>query len=317
MERLKLTYRPKISIMNDLNLSFAELIMWDYRGLAALTAVVEEGNFERAAAALFISQPAVSHRLRALEQWAGELLVIRSQPPQATIRGQQLIAHFRQVQLLEFGMEARSQTHTPMPRLAIAVNADSAATWLLDALAPLLNPPMCLIDLRIDDQDETLRHLREGQVFGCITSSGDVVAGTTVEALGNMIYLCVATPAFMQHWFPDGVTASRIAVAPALVYNRSDRLHDRYLRQAGLPPDVPKNFFPSAEGFVSFIKAGYGYGIVPAIQVRRELEVGTLVELTPREVLSLPLYWHQWNIQTSLTRALNTAIVDAAQRWLV
>ena len=291
--------------------------MWDYRGLAALMAIVEEGNFERAAAALFISQPAVSHRLRALEQWAGELLVIRSQPPQATVRGQQLIAHFRRVQLLESGMEAELQAHTPTPRLAIAVNADSAATWLLDALAPLLNAPACLIDIRIDDQDETLRHLREGQVIGCITSSSDAVAGTTVEALGNMTYLCVATPAFVQRWFPDGVIASAVALAPALVYNRSDRLHERYLRQAELPPDVPKNFFPSAEGFVSFIKAGYGYGVVPAIQVRHELEAGTLVELTPREALSFPLYWHQWNIQTPITRALNTAIADAAKRWLV
>ncbi|GGY07948.1 LysR family transcriptional regulator ArgP [Pseudoduganella dura] len=290
--------------------------MWDYRGLAALTAIVEEGNFERAAMALSISQPAVSHRLRALEQWAGELLVIRSQPPQATLRGQQLIAHFRQVQLLESGMEAQLQAHTPMPQLAIAVNADSAATWLLDALAPLLNAPACLIDIRIDDQEETLRHLREGQVIGCITSSGDAVAGTTVEALGNMAYLCVATPAFVQRWFADGVTASATAVAPALVYNRSDRLHERYLRQAGLPPGVPKNYFPSAEGFVSFIKAGHGYGMVPAIQVRHELEAGTLVELTPREALDVPLYWHQWNIQTLTTRALRTAIVEAAQRWL-
>jgi LysR family transcriptional regulator (chromosome initiation inhibitor) len=302
--------------MNDIHILFARLIMWDYRGLAALTSIIEEGNFERAAAALSISQPAVSHRLRALEEWAGELLVIRSQPPQATIRGQRLIAHFRQVQLLESGMEIESKAHTPLLQLTIAVNADSAATWLLDALAPLLNARVCLIDVRIDDQDETLRYLREGRVIGCITSSGDAVAGTTVQRLGNMSYLCVATPEFVGRWFPDGVTALATAVAPALMYNRSDRLHERYLQQAGLPPDVPKNFFPSAEGFVSFIKAGHGYGIVPAIQVRHELESGALVELTPREPLSVSLYWHQWNIQTPVTRALNIAITEAARRWL-
>jgi LysR family transcriptional regulator (chromosome initiation inhibitor) len=290
--------------------------MWDYRGLAALAAIVEEGNFERAAAALAISQPAVSHRLRALEEWAGELLVIRSQPPQATARGQRLIAHFRQVQLLESGVEEESLGHAPLPQLAIAVNADSAATWLLEALAPLLEAPACLIDVRIDDQDETLRHLREGRVVGCITSSGDAVAGTKVEALGAMSYLCVAAPSFVRRWFPDGVTTAAIAAAPALVYNRSDRLHERYLQQAGLPPDVPQNFFPSAEGFVSFIKAGYGYGMVPAIQVRQELEQGTLLELTPASALRVPLYWHQWNIQTQVTRALHAAIVGGAQRLL-
>jgi LysR family transcriptional regulator (chromosome initiation inhibitor) len=302
--------------MNSVHILFIELIMWDYRGLAALAAIVEEGSFDRAAAALAISQPAVSHRLRALEEWAGELLVIRSQPPQATPRGQRLIAHFRQVQLLESGIEQESQVHTSLPQLAIAVNADSAATWLLDALAPLLDAPACLIDVRIDDQDETLRHLREGRVVVCITSSGDTVAGTTVEALGTMSYLCVAAPAFVRRWFPTGVTQDAIKAAPALVYNRSDRLHERYLEQAGLPPDVPQHFFPSAEGFVSFIKAGYGYGMVPAIQVRQELEQGTLVALTPTSALSVPLYWHQWNIQTQVTRALRTAIVGTAQRLL-
>lgn len=192
--------------------------MWDYRGLAALAAIIEEGNFERAAAVLAISQPAVSRRLRALGEWAGELLVIRSQPPQTTSRGQRLIAHFRQVQLLESGVATASQAHTPLPRLAIAVNADTAATWLLDALAPLLDEPVCLIDVHIDDQDETLRHLREGRVVGCI-------------------------------------------------------------------------------------------------QVRQELEQGTLVELMPASALNVPLYWHQWNIQTPVTRALRAAIVGAAHRF--
>lgn len=220
------------------------------------------------------------------------------------------------MQLLESGLEAVSQARTSLSELAIAVNADSAATWLLDALAPLMNDSLCLIDVQIDDQDETLRHLREGRVIGCVTSCGDPVAGTTVEALGAMSYVCVAAPMFVRRWFRGGVTRSTIATAPAVVYNRSDRLHERYLQQAGLSPDIPKHFFPSAEGFVSFIKAGYGYGMVPAIQVRQELQAGTLVELTPRAALSVPLYWHQWNIQTPVTQALNTAIVGTAQRWL-
>lgn len=121
--------------MNDANNSFTELIMWEYRGLAALTAIVEEGNFERAATALSIGQPAVSHRLRA-------------------------------------------------------------------------------------------------------GTMGWRIAGHTQPAAA------------------------------------SDN------------------------------------------QVRHELKAGTLVELTPREVLGVPLYWHQWNMQTPITRALNTAIGDAAKRWL-
>lgn len=105
---------------------------YDYRALAALDAIIEHGSFERAAAALSISQPAVSHRLRALEQDVGELLVVRGHPPQATARGERLIAHYRQVALLEAGLDAGALPPAQTPRLAIAVNADSAATWLLE-----------------------------------------------------------------------------------------------------------------------------------------------------------------------------------------
>lgn len=288
----------------------------DYRGLAALDAVVEQGSFEKAAVALSITQSAVSHRLRALEEAAGELLVVRSQPPQATARGHRLIAHYRQVLLLEAGLLADAPAPGDLPRLAIASNADSAATWLLDALAAVLTEPACRVDVLLDDQDQTLRLLREGRVVGCITSSPDAVAGTSVLALGVMSYRCVATPAFARRWFPDGLTAQSVAVAPAVIYNRSDTLHARYLVQMGLSEHVPHSYFPSSEGFVAFIKAGFGYGMAPLIQIRAELERGDLIELAPGTQFPVPLYWHRWNIQTPLTVRLNQAIVETASTWL-
>lgn len=288
----------------------------DYRALAALAAIIEQGSFERAAAALAISQPAVSHRLRALEESSGELLVIRSQPPQATARGHRLIAHFRQVQLLEAGLHTAAPPTAGLPSLAIGVNADSAATWLPAALKAMLAAPSCLLEVLIDDQDQTLRLLREGRVVGCVTSAAVAVAGTTTVALGAMSYRCVATPAFAQRWFPAGLTGAALREAPALLYNRSDTVHARYLRQLGWQDEVPLNFFPSSEGFVAFIQAGHGYGMAPLIQVREALRTGCLVELMPDSALEVPLYWHQWHIQTPLTRALHDAIIGAAAQWL-
>ena len=67
----------------------------DYRGLAALDAVVDYGSFDKAAAALSVTQSAVSQRLRILENQRGELLIVRSQPPRATEAGQRLIKEWR------------------------------------------------------------------------------------------------------------------------------------------------------------------------------------------------------------------------------
>ena len=54
--------------------------MLDYASLGALAAVVREGSFEKAAAALGVTPSAVSQRVKALEERVGSVLVGRSQP---------------------------------------------------------------------------------------------------------------------------------------------------------------------------------------------------------------------------------------------
>ncbi len=290
----------------------------DYRGLAALDAVIGHGSFEKAAAALAISQPAVSQRIRTLENLAGTPLVVRSQPPQPTEAGQRLIAHYRQVRLLEAALDAQPGQGGQLPALAIAVNADSAATWLPEALAPLLTPPSCLLDIQLEDQDHTLSRLREGRVFGCVTSETVEVAGTTATPLGVMRYICVAAPAFAARHFGAGFSATALDRAPALVFNRRDTVLDQYLLQRlGAVPPYPCHSLPSSDPFVRFIEAGFAYGMVPLLQVRAELAAGTLLDLTPGDGLDVPLIWHAWDIQTPLTRALTERIVGTARQWLL
>ncbi|MDC8756328.1 LysR family transcriptional regulator ArgP [Janthinobacterium fluminis] len=289
----------------------------DYRALAALDAVIGHGSFEKAAAALAISQPAVSQRIRTLENAAGTLLVVRSQPPQATAAGQRLIAHFRQVRLLEAALEAPAGPSAQLPALAIAVNADSAATWILEALEPLLTPPSCTLDIRLDDQDHTLSQLREGRVFACVTSETVQVAGTTSTPLGVMHYICAAAPAFAERWFGGGFTADAVRRAPALVFDQRDALLDRYvLQQLGAPQRYPRHSLASSEAFVRFIEAGVAYGMVPLLQVGAELAAGTLVEVVPGAGLDVPLIWHAWDIQTPLTRRLSAQIIATARKRL-
>ncbi len=305
--------------MNDIHHSFKKLMSAiDYRGLAALDAVVGSGSFERAAVQLSISQPAVSHRLRALEEAVGALLVVRSQPPQATERGLRLIAHYRQVQLLESALETAPAAARALPQFAIAVNADSAATWLPEAQAPLLTPSSCLIDVRIADQDHTLRQLREGRVVACVTSSAEAVAGTVMTPLGVMRYHCVAAPAFAARWFADGLTVEAAARAPALVFDQHDALHRNYLRQQlGWDGAFPQHAFGTSEGVVRMIEAGHAYGMLPAQQAGAALAAGTLLDLTPGAHFDVALAWHCWNVQTALTRALSDSVVATAARWLL
>ena len=290
----------------------------DYRGLAALDAVIEYGSFDKAAAALAITQSAVSQRLRMLENAAGELLVVRSQPPLPTAAGQRLIAHYRQVRLLESALDQRPGDSGTPPEIAIAVNADSAATWLQEAVSPLMLGGACMLQIRIDDQDHTLTMLREGRVIGCVTSETTQVPGTTATPLGVMRYLCVAAPEFAGRWFPDGMTAQAVQQAPALNFDRKDMLQTRFIaRQTGYTGRYPHHALSSSDGYVRFVEAGFGYGMLPTLQCARQLAAGTLVDLAPGQWLEVPLVWHMWDIQTPFTRALSDNVIATARKWLL
>jgi LysR family transcriptional regulator (chromosome initiation inhibitor) len=285
--------------------------------LAALDAVIDHGSFDKAAAALSITQSAVSQRIRMLENSAGELLIIRSQPPLPTETGQRLIAHYRQVRLLESALDKRPGDTDVRPEIAIAVNADSAATWLQEAVTPLMSRGDCMLQIHLDDQDHTLTMLREGRVFGCVTSETAQVPGTTVTPLGVMRYLCVANPAFAARWFPDGMNAQAVQQAPALNFDRKDMLQTRFIAQhTGYTGRYPHHALASSDGFVRFLEGGLGYGMLPIPQCERQLKEGTLVDLAPGEWLDIPLVWHMWDIQTPFTRALSDNLVATARNWL-
>ena len=290
----------------------------DYRRLAALDAVIDYGSFDKAAAALSITQSAVSQRIRLLENSAGELLIVRSQPPSPTEAGQRLIAHYRQVRLLEAALGRRAGSQEPRPEIAIAVNADSAATWLQEAVAPLMLAGDCMLQIRIDDQDHTLTMLREGRVFGCVTSETAHVAGTTATALGVMRYLCVASPEFAARWFAGGFDATAVQQAPGLNFDRKDALLDRFIaRHTGHTGRYPQHALSSSEGFVRFIEAGFGYGMLPVQQCEQGLAAGRLVDLAPGASLDVPLMWHMWDIQTPYTRSLSDHLIATARKWLL
>ena len=289
----------------------------DYRGMAALDAVIDHGSFDKAAAALAITQSAVSQRIRMLENAAGELLIVRSQPPSPTEAGQKLIAHYRQVRLLEAALSRGSGQGEDRPEIAIAVNADSAATWLQEAVAPLMSSGECMLHIRLDDQDHTLTMLREGRVFACVTSETAQVAGTTATPLGVMRYVCVATPEFAARWFPNGMTAESVQNAPALNFDRKDALQSRFIaRYTGYEGRYPHHSFSSSDGYVRLIEAGFAYGMLPPLQCERQLKAGTLINLAPGKSLEVPLVWHMWDIQTAFTRTLSDNVIATARKWL-
>ena len=291
--------------------------MLDYKLIEALAAVVREGGFDRAAKALFITQSAVSQRIKLLEEQTGRVLLTRGAPPRATVHGREIIKHYLQVRLLENDLlertdQAADRGFTP---LAIGINADSLATWFLEVIRPFLIEKKVLLDLRVDDQDQTHRLLKDGEVVGCVSTRNRPVQGCRMDYLGCMKYRMNAAPEFRDAWFPDGLTLEAAERAPALIFNRKDELHHRFLRQyfGRVPASMPIHYVPSSEKFVDLIQAGLAYGMLPDWQSTPLAREGRMIDLAHGKYMPVELYWHCWNVKSELLDALTRRLVQGAQ----
>lgn len=286
--------------------------MVDYKLLMALAAVIEHAGFERAASNLGLSQSAVSQRIKLLEARLGTAVLVRSAPPQATAAGQRLLNHVQQVRLLERDLQAdlpQMADAAGRTRLRVALNADSLATWWAAAVSAWCERERVLLDLQVEDQDVGLRRMRSGEVAACLCAAEQPVAGARSLLLGQMPYLAVASPAFVQRHFPQGVAAADVARIPAVVFGPDDRLQHRFVQQLGVTGEFDYHLCPSSEGFVRMLEAGVGWGMVPALQVTEELEAGRLLQLLPGQTLEVPLYWHYWRSGGQLLAGLTDELV--------
>jgi len=295
----------------------------DSRQLAAFAAVLREGSFDAAARTLHVTPSAVSQRIKALEERLGRVLIRRGAPCVATEAGESLQRHAQQLQLLEaqalapFGLATGGRALPAdaggLP-LAIAVNADSLATWFVPALAELNRLHPARFDLVVEDQDHSNELLRQGRVMGAVTADPRPVQGCSVLRLGSMRYRAVASPAFVQRHFAAGPTDAALAAAPCNVFNRKDRLQERFIRRLTrrrLNP--PQHQVPSTHGFIHAALHGLGWGMNPEQLVAPLLQSGALVELAPGVVLDVPLYWQHWRLEAELLNALTRCVRSAAR----
>lgn len=294
--------------------------MFDYKLLAALAAVVEQGGFERAAQLLSLSQSAVSQRIKLLEARVGQPVLIRATPPSPTEVGRQLLNHVQQVRLLERDLQRQVPAldeHDMPERLRIALNADSLATWWAGAVGDFCAGQQVLMDLVVEDQEVGLRRMRAGEVAACLCGSERPVAGARSLALGAMRYRALASPAFMARYFPKGFERARLVRAPAVVYGPDDFLQHRYLASLGIEDGFVHHLCPSSEGFLRLTEAGLGWGLVPELQAREPLKKGQLVEICRDTPIDVPLYWHYWRTGGQLLAQLTEHLRQAAPSWLV
>ena len=289
-------------------------MMFDRQQLETFAAVVELRNFGAAAKTLNVTRGAVSQRVIALEEALGTPLLVR-EGNVPTPAGEALLRHTRALKLMEADtLEHIKPGISGRTRIAIAVNADSLATWF-EPVACAIAGNDCLLELIVDDQDFTLPVLTRGEAIGCVSTASRAPTGFVADAVGAMKYECVSTPSFSRTNFPQGLNLHDVLAAPAVLFNRKDGIHAGFIeRLLGFPiSGYAAHYFPSPVALLTALRAGVGYGLVPSLQVQPLLDSGELIALAPNDNVFVSLYWHHWEKAPPSAQAISELVIRHAR----
>lgn len=159
----------------------------ELRHLRSLRAIHEQGGLARAADVLNLTQSALSHQIKALEEQAGvELFLRRTKPLRLSAAGMRLLRTAEQVLPMIEAAEAefRAVEQGRAGRLHVAMECHHCFDWLLPVLDRFRRAwPEVDLDIRTSFALKALPALQKGQVDMVISSDPEDLAGITFQPL--------------------------------------------------------------------------------------------------------------------------------------
>ena len=281
-----------------------------------LLAAVDEGTFDAAAALLHVTPSAVSQRIKALEQRIGRVLLLRTRPITLTESGEVIVRFARQLAQLEHdaGVELGLPDTGQPTRLPVAVSADAMDVWLVPAMARAARRLPINLELIREDEGHTIELLHEGLVMAAVSSAAEPVRGCVVRRLGRMRYFAMANPEFQADRLAHGPLAELLPHVPVVEFDRKDVIQDKFLAAIGATRSAitVRHYFPATEAYRQAVINGLGWGNIPEYQADEDRTAGRLVDLAPDRPLDVPLYWHQWKLDSPALAVLAECIARDA-----
>jgi LysR family transcriptional regulator, low CO2-responsive transcriptional regulator len=258
----------------------------DSRQLHAFAALARRGSFTLAAKDLFLTQSAVSHAIKALEDDLGCRLVDRAgRRVILTQSGEQFLRHtekiLREMEAARAGLE--TLTKWGHGRLRVGASTTACQHILPAVLREFRQSyPKCVIRIEPGDHGQQLDLLRGGHVDLALILEPPSPAGsefTFVPLFQDELRFLVAP---LHAWARAGrAPRESIENETLVLYNKSShtfRLVTDYFREEKI---VLSNFIElgSMEAIKELVKIGIGAGVLAPWIARTELENGSLVSL--------------------------------------
>lgn len=262
------------------------------RDLRLVQAIAEAGGATQAARQLHLSQSAVSHQLRGLEERLGvELFRRQGGRLRITAAGERLVALAQQVllPLLQTELELRRGAWQERPKLRVATQCYTAYHWLPKALQALMaeHPEVELV-LQSDIVGDAAQHLRDdhADVVLCVMPPG---RGPFTRLALFKDELVLAVPrghALVRKKFVDGKDlAEETLIQSQTSAHERDRVRRLLFGEHGGVKHVLR--VPVTEAVLDLVQAGMGVSILAGFTLGPRVQRGELaaVRLTQRGLL--------------------------------
>ena len=257
----------------------------DTRQLRAFATLARTGSFTLAAKELYLSQSAVSHSMKALEQDVGCRLLDRmGKKVLLTQAGEQLLHHAQKI-LSEMG-EARAslQQLGKWGRTRLRVGASpTACQYILPAVLREFKEsfPRCLISVEPGDTPEAIALLRENRIDLALALEPKNEEKMDFHPLFTDEMVFLTSPS--HPWATAGhVTREEIPRQHYVLYNKNSytfRLVEEYFRAEDMVLNTVIEF-GSMEAIKELVKLGLGVSILAPWITQKELQEKSLVSLS-------------------------------------
>ncbi len=246
--------------------------------------IVETGSFTEAAAALHISQPALSTATFKLERELGAPLFARRQPPlKLTPVGE---ATYRYTKSLEAQTNnfrlALAELTRQKPRLSVGMIDSIAQTLFSEGNFLTQAQKQAHISLLVNNSDSLIKALQQGQLDMAILTEQTAPIPQTIRQrpLGNepLLGLTNTSNAWeVSQALGQGTLSNFMSY---IKHSNTDRLIRAQLRSQNIEP---KTIFRSTspEVLLQLTLAGEGSAVLPYLLVRDALSKGLLAPITP------------------------------------
>jgi LysR family transcriptional regulator, carnitine catabolism transcriptional activator len=294
----------------------------DVRQLEYVVAVADHGGFTRAARAVHVSQPSLSHGVRTLEGQLGvELFARLGRSVRPTPAGELVIDAARQVlrDVAEVRTVAAAVAGLQQGRLEIV----ALPTLAVDPLAPLIGRfrrahPGVTLRVREPEEGSAIdRQVTSGRAELGITDITSVGTGLTRVELFRQHVVAVCPPGTEV----DGDVLSPVALAamPLVatpVGTSTRRLLERAVARAGAEPTIAVEI-NTREAMLPLVLAGAGTALLPASLAAEAAGRGAVVRpLRPALTRRIGVVHRPGRLSPAAAAMMALARADASERAL-